>query len=205
MKDAVRQLRVATRKLHDGVPIYDKTTGEESTVERRHQIHAICLIPELSLMRDSTQYGRAFLSQFAQRNGDIFHILDTAQLFRIVQAAHMLSEAGQITLMTFCQAQCVPERPPQSLRWRAAWRQSAEVRASVLYDGRSNSHAGILRPMMTMRRRAASLWKQTSARGPVQITGSRAPSTATNALPLPITQMAGAPGRTRRAPPLVVA
>src|SRR4051812_1916720 len=100
-------------------------------------------------------------------------------------------------LMTFRQAQSAPERPPQALRWR-----SAEVRASILYDGRSNSHAGILRPMMTMRRRAASLWERTSAQGPVQISASRAPSTATNALPLPTPQMAGAPGSTRRALPL---
>src|SRR5215212_7321108 len=94
--------------------------------------------------------------------------------------------------MTFRQAQSAPERPPQALRWRAAWRQSAEVRASILYDGRSNSHAGTLRPMMTMRRRAASLWERTSAQGPVQISASRAPSTATNALPLPTTHLQAA-------------
>ena len=39
--------------------------------------------------------------------------------------------------------------------------QSARVRAPVPIDGRSDSYAGIGYPMMTVRRRAASLWPRT--------------------------------------------
>ena len=41
--------------------------------------------------------------------------------------------------------------------------QSARVRAPVSIDGRSDSYAGIGYPMMTVRRRAASLWPRTWA------------------------------------------
>lgn len=57
----------------------------------------------------------------------------------------------------------------------------AWVRTPSVLDGRSDSYAGIGYPMMTVRRRAASLWPRTSA-FPLSKMNSRIPSTALGVL-----------------------
>ena len=79
-------------------------------------------------------------------------------------------EKGRFTLMTFVNVTNIRSRPPHRLRggWLTLWAQSAWVRAPKILDGRSSSYSGIGYPMMTVRRRAASLWPRTLACLPVQ-------------------------------------
>lgn len=83
-------------KIHAGEPVFDKVTSNELTLERTMPIHAICLVPDLSLVNFSAEPCE-LLERFAERNADFLHILDTCQLFRVVQAAHMLSDAGKVS------------------------------------------------------------------------------------------------------------
>lgn len=99
IKDARRQLRNVTRKLHEGIPVYDKKSGNELLIERKLPIHAICLVPDLSLIHGAKEFGGTLLREFAARNGDFFHVLDTTQLFRVVQAAHIMGGADKSNRM----------------------------------------------------------------------------------------------------------
>ena len=98
IRDATkRQLKNACRKLQQGEAIFDKSSGTELVVERTNPAQAICLVPDLSLIRGCKEFGRDLLVWFASTTGCYLHILDTVQLFRVVQAAHILSNAGQTT------------------------------------------------------------------------------------------------------------
>jgi hypothetical protein len=91
VRRAAQQLRNVCRKIHSGQRIFDKQTKNEVSIDRDHPIQALCLVPDLSLLIDCTEFGADFVKQFKKLHGDEFQIIDTTQLFRIVQAAHMLS------------------------------------------------------------------------------------------------------------------
>jgi len=55
---------------------------------------------------------------------------------------------------------------PRGGRWLDRCTRSAWVRTPGVLDGRSDSYAGVGYPMMTVRRRAASLWPRTWATSP---------------------------------------
>lgn len=93
-KDGVRVLRTACRKIREGKPIFEKLTRAEIRIERTPPVHAICLVSDLTLVRDRPEFGRTLLKTFAQRTGCFFHLLDTVQLFRVVQAAQILAKAS---------------------------------------------------------------------------------------------------------------
>lgn len=66
-------------------------------------MHAIVLIPEFSLIEDQAQYGRQFIAKFMEDTGGFIHLLDVAELLRVVQAAEILSKgSSKVTpLMAF--------------------------------------------------------------------------------------------------------
>jgi hypothetical protein len=78
-------------------------------------------------------------------------------------------ERGRFVSYGLCQplGACAADRP---LAGTAAFEctRSAWVRTPGVLDGRSGSYAGVGYPMMTVRRRAASLWPRTWASPPVQ-------------------------------------
>jgi hypothetical protein len=88
---AVNQLRGAIRKLQQHVPVFDKA-GVEIQVERSQPIHSIVLVPEFDLIREPSAYGRVFIAEFMQATKGFLHLLDIAELLRVVQAAEVLAK-----------------------------------------------------------------------------------------------------------------
>lgn len=96
-KSAMRgldQLRVAARKLREGEPVFDEN-GNLVELERGQPAHAILLVPELQLLADSNSEWLEHIGRFMERTGGFLHVLDTAQLFRVMQAAVMISNASK--------------------------------------------------------------------------------------------------------------
>lgn len=91
----LNQLRVAARKLRENVPIFDQQ-GEVIELERTQPPHAIILVPELELMADDVVWFPR-IQEFMRATGGFLHILDTIQLFRMMQGARMISEASNET------------------------------------------------------------------------------------------------------------
>ncbi|GLS05989.1 hypothetical protein GCM10007860_31530 [Chitiniphilus shinanonensis] len=94
LEKAVRQLRGSIRRLKEGVQVTTRA-GSVIDVERSKPAHAIVLIPELALVENRESYGPAFISSFMQTTGGFIHILDIAELLRIVQAAEIISQASE--------------------------------------------------------------------------------------------------------------
>lgn len=94
VEKAVRQLRGSIRRLKDGAPV---TTREGSSidVERSKPAHAIILIPEFDLIENQGNYGLAFIADFMEVTGGFIHLLDLAELLRVVQAAEMISRGSE--------------------------------------------------------------------------------------------------------------
>jgi len=93
---AFDQIRGAIRKLKSGVPV-TSPAGVSIEVERENPVHAIVLIPELDLVDDHDAYGIEFMTDFMGVTGGFAHLLDIAELLRIVQAAEMIAARGQTT------------------------------------------------------------------------------------------------------------
>lgn len=102
VKKAVHQLRGSIRHLKGGVQV---TTRAKTPidVEREKPAHAIILIPEFSLIDNQNYYGPAFIADFMKATGGFLHLLDLAELLRVVQAAEILSKkSSKVTpLMAF--------------------------------------------------------------------------------------------------------
>lgn len=93
---AFKQLRGAIRKLKSGVTV-TSPAGDTLEVERENPVHAIVLVPELDLVDDHDAYGIEFMKEFMGATGGYAHLLDIAELLRIVQAAEMIAARGQTT------------------------------------------------------------------------------------------------------------
>jgi hypothetical protein len=93
-KKALNQLRVAVRKLRDNVPVFDEH-GKAIELERKHPPHAIILVPELDLMAGRSDEWFCRIAEFMEKTGGFLHILDTVQLFRMMQAARMIADASE--------------------------------------------------------------------------------------------------------------
>lgn len=95
---AVKQLTGAVRSLTSNLPVLDET-GNELKVARTQPVHAIVLVPDLELLanNDAPEFGT--LKAFAQGTGGYLHILDIAELLRVIQAAQTLvrySESSRV-------------------------------------------------------------------------------------------------------------
>lgn len=93
---AVNQLRGAMRRLKDGTPVISKA-GTLLNLERNQPMHGIVLIPDLDLIEDRQIYGRPFIKEFTRATGGFLHLLDVAELLRVVQAAEMIAARGSKT------------------------------------------------------------------------------------------------------------
>lgn len=102
VEKAVRQLRGGIRHLKEGVPVTTRA-GSSIDVERSKPAHAIVLIPEFDLIENQEHYGPAFIADFMQATGGFIHLLDLAELLRVVQAAEMISRGSETVtpLMAF--------------------------------------------------------------------------------------------------------
>lgn len=102
LEKAVRQLRGGIRRLKEGVPVTTRA-GSSIDVERSKPAHAIVLIPEFDLIENQGHYGPAFIVDFMQATGGFIHLLDLAELLRVVQAAEMISRGSETVtpLMAF--------------------------------------------------------------------------------------------------------
>jgi hypothetical protein len=96
---AIDQLRGGMRRLRGGTPVTSKT-GTLLDVERRQPMHGIVLIPDLDLVEDHAAYGIPLIEEFMRATGGFIHLLDTAELLRVVQAAEMIAaRSREITPM----------------------------------------------------------------------------------------------------------
>ena len=93
---AVAQLRGAVRALKLGSTVFDKH-GTPVNVERKRPMHAIVLVPDFDLIRNANHYGWDFIAGFMEATGGYIHLLDLAELLRVVQAAQMISRQGTTT------------------------------------------------------------------------------------------------------------
>ena len=96
VRKAVSQLRGAIRKVKAGAPV-TTANGDPVDIDRAEPTHAIVLIPELSLIQSPDAYGVEFIREFMQATGGFLHLLDPAELLRVVQAAEMIAARGTTT------------------------------------------------------------------------------------------------------------
>jgi hypothetical protein len=96
IKKALNQLHGGIRRLKNGTKIVSKD-GLELNVERTQPVHGIILIPDLDLIDDHNAYGHELIKDFMENTGGFLHLLDIAELLRIVQAVEMISAHGTNT------------------------------------------------------------------------------------------------------------
>jgi len=91
---AFKQLTGAARTLSKDITVFNES-GEPIELERNQPIHAIILVPDLALLANDSQEWFASIAAFMKKTGGFLHILDTVQLFRMSQAASMISKAAE--------------------------------------------------------------------------------------------------------------
>jgi hypothetical protein len=87
---ASKQLAGAAKNVQRGLRITD-SNADDIVVGRDEPVHAIVLVPDLSLLDGCHGMGGTFFREITSSIGGFFHILDTAELLRVVQAAEMIS------------------------------------------------------------------------------------------------------------------
>lgn len=96
---AITQLQGGIRELKLGA-VVTSAAGETIDVERSQPFHAIVLVPELDLVDDEAGSINVSTVSFMKKTGAFLHLLDVAELLRMVQAAEIVASKGkQITLM----------------------------------------------------------------------------------------------------------
>jgi hypothetical protein len=91
---AYRQLSGGLRWLKLGYRVFD-SSGNQIEVEREHPAHAIILVPDLTLLSESKDFGGDFVRRFYSESGAILHILDPAELLRMVQVAATIADKSR--------------------------------------------------------------------------------------------------------------
>lgn len=98
IEKAINQLRGGMRKIKTGIEI----TTEEGVVidvERTRPVHGIVLIPDLDLIQNKGAYGLPLIHEFMASTGGFLHLLDIAELLRVVQAAEMITARSTTTTL----------------------------------------------------------------------------------------------------------
>lgn len=93
---AFDQLKGGIKTIKDGANIFSKN-GQPLSIDRENPAHAIVLIPELSLIEDYFEYDSEFIKNFVAETKSFPHILDIAELLRVIQAAEMISSRSDET------------------------------------------------------------------------------------------------------------
>jgi hypothetical protein len=96
LKKAINQLTGGCKNLQRGYKVTD-LRGKEIVIERQQPVHAIVLVPDLSLLGDSTEFGGESIKRFAGETSSFLHILDPSELLRMVQSAVKISSLGKTT------------------------------------------------------------------------------------------------------------
>jgi len=96
LKKAISQLIGACKNLKRGLKVTDQN-GREIVVERTRAVHAIVVVPDLSLLADASEFGRKALERFGSETDSFLHILDPSELLRMVQSARKISSLGKTT------------------------------------------------------------------------------------------------------------
>jgi hypothetical protein len=96
LEKAISQLAGGVKNVKRGLRVTD-LQGNEIEIERRPKPHVIVLVPDLNLLWDSPEFGGEFFKKMCIEFGGFFHILDPAELLRIVQAAAMIASRGKAT------------------------------------------------------------------------------------------------------------
>jgi hypothetical protein len=91
IRKAVSQLRGGIRSLRSGITVTN-SAAKPIDIERTKAMHAIVLVPDLTLIESPKDYGRQFIAEFIKETGSFLHILDIAELLRVVQAAEMIAK-----------------------------------------------------------------------------------------------------------------
>ncbi len=94
------QLTGALRHLRLGYQVTAEKFGRPIHVDPEKPIHLIVLVPDLTLLSDSDDLGKVFLSKQIQKTGCPFHLLDPTQLLRIVQAATIIGKQTGVSKTT---------------------------------------------------------------------------------------------------------
>ncbi|VWB45255.1 hypothetical protein BPS26883_02073 [Burkholderia pseudomultivorans] len=113
VEKAVRQLRGSIRRLKDGAPVTTRG-GSAIDVERSQPAHAVVLIPEFDLIENQENYGLAFIADFMEATGGFIHLLDLAELLRVVQAAEMISRVSENVTPLMALDYCLVKRAEQT-------------------------------------------------------------------------------------------
>ncbi len=93
---ATAQLQGAIRNLKTGIRVTN-LEGEVLDIERNQPIHAVILVPDLELVEIGQRAEMIMLFEFMQETRGLLHILDPAELLRMVQAAEMISARSKTT------------------------------------------------------------------------------------------------------------
>jgi hypothetical protein len=112
---ALNQLRGGVRRIKDGTPIVNKE-GVQLEVERTQPVHAIVMVPDLELITDQSAYSRPLIKEFMARTGGFLHMLDVAELLRVVQAAEMIAERSTSVTPMMAFDYYLMERTKQALK-----------------------------------------------------------------------------------------
>lgn len=94
IRKATKQLSGGIRNLRNNLAVTD-LAGNLLNLPRLQPAHAIILVPDLSLLKDSTEFGFEFIYRFMNATRGFLHFLDPAELLRMVQAAEMISEDSE--------------------------------------------------------------------------------------------------------------
>lgn len=93
---AINQLEGGCRNIKRGNRVVD-AAGKQVHVTRNKPVHCVLLIPDLSLLSDSSNINSGRLKKFAQDSGGFLHVLDPGELLGTVQNALLLSEKSERT------------------------------------------------------------------------------------------------------------
>ncbi len=94
VQKATSQLRGAIRKLKQGVSV-QSAEGKNIEVESNYPMHAIVLIPELDLVENCGNVGLEAMYLFADDTDSFLHVLDIAELLRVVQASEIIASYNE--------------------------------------------------------------------------------------------------------------
>jgi PHP family Zn ribbon phosphoesterase len=96
IKKAVNQLKGGINQLRKGVTV-TTTSGAIINVERTQPVHAIVMVPDLDIIDDHELFGLSMIQDFMKETSSFIHLVDIAELLRIVQAAEIIASRGKNT------------------------------------------------------------------------------------------------------------
>lgn len=110
---ALRQLQGGISSLRRGGAVTDAKGGAVEA-ERAQPVHAVILVPDLSLLSDGS-IDLSDIEPFMRKTGSFLHVLDPSELLRMVQAAQQIARAGSSATVMMAFDFYLMERAKKSL------------------------------------------------------------------------------------------